>query len=225
MRRRPLPAGPRAPPRRPRLPVMGLASAAADEREQRPARNPSSARSVFDAAAVDGQRRGGRGRRSPACDPSCSRIASLSRREQAVEHALGQPVLADQRIGQQRQSSGLAVAAGGGRGRESLVRRDVLDQAEQLGRERGLRQRHRDRRGRSAPAPRPRHRRPARRGRRRCERRRPGRRRCRPAARRRAGWRPRCRTLRRAAPAAPASRSATDRGRGRAGCVRSRATT
>ena len=62
-----------------------------------------------------------------------------------LEEFLGQPLglrrLADEWVRKQRLVDELAVAADGGLGGEPLVGRDVLDEAEQLGRERWLRQR------------------------------------------------------------------------------------
>ena len=57
-----------------------------------------------------------------------------------LEQRLGDCVLADQRVGEQRLLDVVVVAAQCGRDREPLVRGHVLHEAEQLGRERRLRQ-------------------------------------------------------------------------------------
>ena len=168
-----VPAGPRAPRCSPQPRGSGPGFRPPDKRQQ-PAVPSSSARSVLCCL----HRRPARGRRRGSVPPSLVNDRPLSRREhERVERCrrAGTRGPADVPSAPGVRS---AVAARRGRRRQPLVRRDVLDQAEELGRERGC--------GsgaapapRSAPGPRRRHRRQARRGCRRCARRRPEHRRCR----------------------------------------------
>ena len=117
--------------------VMGRAAPAANERQQLAA-GMHEREIGLDVAAVD--------REHDAAGLACHRTSRARHGaigEQGVEQAVGELVLAHERICEQRQPRRVAIPRHRRARGEPLVGGDVLDQAEQLGSQRPLLQGHR----------------------------------------------------------------------------------